>query len=418
MADIKFSQFTPQTGYTSVQQIVGYNGSSNVRISPSDLISSWNGRQSTLRFQNNIVGTTSFLEVGAASHTLTELNLATSASASYQINGLKAASYGGTDWVLADGSIEVAPTTITLDRDLLVDSTNITGTVLSLGRNAATPYIKNAGAVNGTLFFGSNASFAENWAGLALNSNESVSFFGSLFNGTQSSEVGRVLTDPQGGGGSTGFPATETMGTWKFSKYGAGNKIDNNTPYVLGVDASGHLRENLRQPACQVKISGGAGLANTNNGADFLVPYNTVTVNDDATIFNPVVTGGLGNQGAIQVLKAGRYAFQARYSSFDLTQPGLPTVDGNKFFRITASTDTAAAGIGTKQCVLQDLIVATSGNGEAVVTGAGYMDLNANDYFKIIGFHNGATGGTGTQGFPVSNNALFNEPQLWLVKIQ
>ena len=208
------------------------------------------------------------------------------------------------------------------------------------------------------------------------------------------------------------------MGTWKFSKYGAGNKIDNNTPYALGVDASGHLRENLRQPGCQIKIVGTAGLSNTNNSTDFLVPYNTVIVNDDATIFNPVVTGGFGNQGAIQVLQDGRYEFFARYSSFDLVQPSLPTVDGTKFFRITAATDVAAPGVGTKQCILQDLIVATSTNGEANVTGGGFMDLNAGDYFKIIGFHTGATGGTGTQGFPVSSNAFFNEPMLWLVKIQ
>ena len=411
MADIKFSQFTPQTNYTSIQEIVGYNGSSNVRISPSDFITSWNGRQSTIRLQNNIVGTTSLLEVGAASHTLTELNLATSSTASYQINGLNAVTYDGTDWNLANGSIELTPTTITLDRDLLVDSNTATFNSLVVGRNASTPSIKNGGGTNGTLFFGSNTSFSENWAGIAINTNNNVSFWGSLSDGTQISEVGRILTDPLGIG-------VETIGTWKFSKYGAGNKIDNNTPYALSVDASGYLRENLRQPACQVKISGGAGLANTNSGADFLVPYNTVTVNDDNTIFNPITTGGLGSQGAIQVLKAGRYAFQARYSSFDLVQSSLPTVDGNVFFRITASTDTAAAGIGTKQCVLQDLIVATSGNGEAVVTGSGYMDLNANDYFKIIGLHAGATGGSGTQGFPVNNNAQFNEPQLWLVKVQ
>jgi len=172
------------------------------------------------------------------------------------------------------------------------------------------------------------------------------------------------------------------------------------------------------QPGCQIKIVGAAGLGNTNNGTDFLVPYNTVVVNDDATIFNPVVTGGLGNQGAIQVLQDGRYEFFARYSSFDLAQTSLPTLDGTKFFRITAATDTVSGGIGTKQCILQDLVVATSVNGEANVTGGGFMDLSAGDYFKIIGFHNGATGGTGTQGFPVNSNAFFNEPMLWLVKIQ
>ncbi len=61
--------------------------------------------------------------------------------------------------------------------------------------------------------------------------------------------------------------------------------------------------------------------------------------------------------------------------------------------------------------------MATSVNGEAVATGSGVMDLAANDILEITGFHTGATGGSGSQGFPVSNNSLFNEPMLWAVKI-
>ena len=422
MANIKFSQFTPQTDYNNVADLVGYDGLVNVRITPDDLISSYLSTHPQSAFVDGITigdsGSAASVNVtiGSPAKNVSQINLnhAGGATDGGFIRGTSKLNLGvsNTDKLEIEGSL------VTVNEDLLVDSSTATFTSLVVGRNASTPSIKNGGGTNGTLFFGSNASFAENWAGIGINSNESVSFFGSLFNGTQASEVGRVLMDPQGGGGGTGFPAAETMGTWRFSKYGAGNKIDNNTPYALGVDASGHLRENLRQPGCQIKIVGGAGLANTNNGADFLVPYNTVIVNDDATIFNPVVTGGFGNQGAIQVLQSGRYEFFARYSSFDLAQTSLPTLDGNKFFRITAATDVAAPGIGTKQCILQDLVVATSVNGEANVTGGGFMDLNAGDYFKIIGFHNGATGGSGTQGFPVSSNAFFNEPMLWLVKIQ
>jgi hypothetical protein len=168
---------------------------------------------------------------------------------------------------------------------------------------------------------------------------------------------------------------------------------------------------NISPPSLQLKISGTSGLANTNNTTDFKVPYNTVIVNDDATIYNPTISGGLGVQGDVQVLQAGRYYIQARYSTFDLVQPSLPTVDGTKFLRITATVN------GVKTCVFHNLLIATSGNGEAVATGSGIMDLAVNDVFSLTGFHTGATGGSGTQGFPVSNNSLFNEPMLWMVKI-
>lgn len=168
---------------------------------------------------------------------------------------------------------------------------------------------------------------------------------------------------------------------------------------------------NISPPSLQLKISGTSGLANTNNTTDFKVPYNTVIVNDDATIYNPTISGGLGVQGDVQVLQAGRYFIQARYSTFDLVQPSLPTVDGTKFLRITATVN------GVKTCVFHNLLIATSGNGEAVATGSGIMDLAVNDVFSLTGFHTGATGGTGSQGFPVSNNSLFNEPMLWMVKI-
>ena len=167
---------------------------------------------------------------------------------------------------------------------------------------------------------------------------------------------------------------------------------------------------------CKVTINGTAGLSNTNNGVDFLVPYNTQAVNDDATVYAPVLTGT--GQGSVQVLESGRYFIKVIYATFDLTQTALPSVQGNKFMRITVATDTAAAGLGTKQVLLDDIIVPTSGNGEATIEGEAILDLNASDYIKIIGFHDGAldTGGN-PRGFPVNNNTLFNQPSLWICKI-
>jgi hypothetical protein len=398
MANIKFSQFTPQTDYNNVTDLVGYDGLVNVRITPNDLINSWNNDQQVVRFSNLLpVGTASDFGIGGPGNSSTILTLDTGGTASYQINGLDAVSYNGTNWNLANGVVDISTTTTSFQSNILTIGDG-SGNVILDFKNIITG--TSSITMGGVAFtkFDQAANIFE------IGPNQEISWdptgaVGLRFGGfpnrfiTQASFENDVV-DITGGPG------------------GAGAVLVSNGGGGLGVTWE------QKNPGCQVKIVGTSGLANTNNGADFLVPYNTVTVNDDATIFNPVVTGGLGNQGAIQVLKAGRYAFQARYSSFDLVQAGLPTVDGTIFFRITAATDTVASGIGTKQCVLQDLIVATSGNGEAVVTGAGYMDLNANDYFKIVGFHNGATGGSGTQGFPVNSNAFFNEPQLWLVKIQ
>ena len=54
MADIKFSQFTNQTDYINVDEVVGYNGATNVRITPSDLISSYLLDTSLVGFNNSI----------------------------------------------------------------------------------------------------------------------------------------------------------------------------------------------------------------------------------------------------------------------------------------------------------------------------------------------------------------------------
>lgn len=54
MADIKFSQFTLQTDFANVSEVVGYDGATNVRITPGDLISSYLLDTSLVGFNNSI----------------------------------------------------------------------------------------------------------------------------------------------------------------------------------------------------------------------------------------------------------------------------------------------------------------------------------------------------------------------------
>jgi len=68
MADIKFSQFTNQTDYINVDEVVGYNGATNVRITPGDLISSYLLDTGVVGFNNSIklgtVGSTVSIQAG------------------------------------------------------------------------------------------------------------------------------------------------------------------------------------------------------------------------------------------------------------------------------------------------------------------------------------------------------------------
>lgn len=369
MANIKFSQFTAEADINNFADIVGYGGGNNLRITPANLASSL----------EPLIGPYLPLTAGATVPLTGDLNLA--ATGAGPSVGSQAIVFNGVDDL---GAAVVSGEIFTSD-----------STIAPSGQDL----VFNNADDNGV-----------------LQTNLYINAFGQVGVGTTTPNFNLDVIGDANFGGAVGFSDAANFNNdiLDFSS------VPGNSGFILKSNGGGGAGVSWRQeqPGCQIKIVGTSGLTNTNNGADFLVPYNTVVVNDDPTIFNPVVTGGFGNQGAIQVLQSGRYEFFARYSSFDLVQPSLPTVDGTKFFRITAATDVAAPGIGTKQCILQDLIVATSTNGEANVTGGGFMDLNAGDYFKIIGFHTGATGGTGTQGFPVSSNAFFNEPMLWLVKIQ
>ena len=352
MANIKFSQFTAEADINNFDGIVGYDGANNVRIAPSDLIS-------TLGFLP--------LTAGASEKLTGDLNLA--AVDPLATSGSHAIVFNGVD---DNNNPVIAGEIFTSD-----------STIAPSGQDLVFTNADDAGV---------------------LQENIRITAFGQVGIGTNNPQFNLDVANDANFGGAVGFSDIATFNNSIIDK----NGVSGNAGYVLKSIASG-VAWKPQQPGCQLKISGGTGLTNTTNGIDFEVQYNATIVNDDPTLFTPRLVGGGTNIG-IEVLQDGRYEFFARYATFDLTQPSLPTVDGTKFLRIIAAVN------GVKQCILQDLIVPTALNGEANATGGGFMDLTAGDIFGIIGFHTGATGGGGT-GFPVNSNAFFNEPMLWLVKV-
>ena len=398
MANIKFSQFTPQTDYNNVADLVGYNGAVNVRITPVDLVQGYlstNAISATVDgvfIGNNGSGTSSSLQIGKSSNFNSSINLnhdpiisgAGIISSTQQLQLTINASPPKNVVNLTQG-IATIKTELTEIGDvssnfgaLTLQTDPVFGNTFEMRHN-----------IGGNLIF---ENVFDSELRIGVNGDISIDNSGAaivkLIQMQSPTQFNSDLKDTAGAAGSAGFVLKSNGGT------GTG------------------VAWKRQQPGCQLKISGTTGLGNTTNGVDFEVPYNATIVNDDPTIFTPQLIGGGGAFIGIEVLQDGRYEFFARYSTFDILQPGLPNVDGTKFLRIVAAVN------GVKQCILQDLIVPTALNGEANVTGGGFMDLVAGDIFGIIGFHTGATGGAGAnQGFPVSNNALFNEPMLWLVKI-
>ena len=312
MANIKFSQFTAEADINNFDDIVGYAGAVNTRITPANLASS-------------------LITLSGGPY------LPIAAGVGNPLTG---------DLYIGDGT---APAV-----DLFLNTTGAAGDETQI-RSQGEQFMYHE---KGTDFkIGPNDDIAIDDSGSAGISMSSVTTFVS------------DIKDVSNSAGNNGFILKSNGGA------GAG------------------VSWRQEQPGCQLKIAGTSGLSNTTDGIDFEVPYNATIVNDDTTIFNPQLIGGGGANIGIEVLQSGRYEFFARYSTFDIIQSGLPNVDGTKFLRIVAAVN------GVKQCILQDLIVPTALNGEANVTGGGFMDLSAGDIFGIIGFHTGATGGAGNQGF-------------------
>ena len=146
MADIKFSQFTAKSVYTGVTDVVGYDGADNVRITPDNLISTWNEQQSSITFSSTGAGTASAIEIGKLTNTNTSVDLrilgpgAGTRVGAYKIRGLDAISFDyetpGPAWNIADGEIELILDPINPPKRQTV----LKNDDLVLGKGASTTY--------------------------------------------------------------------------------------------------------------------------------------------------------------------------------------------------------------------------------------------------------------------------------------
>ncbi len=159
-------------------------------------------------------------------------------------------------------------------------------------------------------------------------------------------------------------------------------------------------------PSCEIRIQGTSGLSNTNNGSDFLVPFNTTTYNSSSTTFT--ITNS-----KIQLLKPGRYMIKGRYSSFDM-------LDGTDFLRVAviSATTSSNGDLGTKLEYLDQGFIGTTGNGEASKAGSMVLNATGNEWIGLVALHGGASGGGGSnQGYPVFDNTFFNQPYLEIIRL-
>jgi len=156
---------------------------------------------------------------------------------------------------------------------------------------------------------------------------------------------------------------------------------------------------------CEINISGTSGISNTNNGSDFLVPFNNTAYNTSPGDFT--VSGS-----KIQIINPGRYLILGRYSSYDMT-------DATDFMRCSPSYSSLNNDIGTKIEYFDTGYIGTTVNGEASKGGScTYVSASGGEYIGLVVLHNGANGGPLlNQGFPVTDNSLFNQPHLVIVKL-
>ena len=155
--------------------------------------------------------------------------------------------------------------------------------------------------------------------------------------------------------------------------------------------------------SCKININGTSGLSNTNNGVDFLVPFNNTVYNTSPGDF--IVSGS-----KIQIVNSGRYIIYGRYSSYDMTI-------GTNFLRIITSTSNLNTGVGTKIEQLDVGYIGTNFNGEATKQGSHIYVASAGEWIGLVALHSGASGGGGNQGYPVFDNNFWNQPYLEILKL-
>jgi hypothetical protein len=195
-----------------------------------------------------------------------------------------------------------------------------------------------------------------------------------------------------------------------ISEVAAASGSWNNTTSTVNTN-SGSWNRATSAAVVRMVIQGTAGLTNTNNSTDTIIPFNTLQVMTDSN----VISASTANENVL-IQEPGLYHFSARYASFDMT-------NGSNFMRVqlrssTSGVITNAAG-GTLLRAVEQGAIGTGGNGEATKQGSDFIYITTAPTWIVATFlHSGATGGNGSQGFPVNDNTLGNQPQLTIMKVR
>ena len=162
---------------------------------------------------------------------------------------------------------------------------------------------------------------------------------------------------------------------------------------------------NINLPSCKININSNTGLSNTNNGVLFLSLFNNTVYNTSPSNF--VITNS-----KIQIVNSGRYLILGRYSSYDM-------LDGTDFLSVgvLSAATSGNLDLGTTIENLDKGYIGTTINGEASKSGSMLYVASGGEWIGLNALHGGASGGSGTQGYPVFNNLLFNQPYLEIIKI-
>jgi hypothetical protein len=189
---------------------------------------------------------------------------------------------------------------------------------------------------------------------------------------------------------ASGFVPDAPLSSAKFLR---GDATWQNVPPSLG---NLHLR-----------ITGTTGLFNTNNSTEHVFPWNEIFRSTDPTVLSP-------SMGQFNILispqGAGEwYRFEARYSSWDITNPAA-------FMRIRLRMSTtliAGANGGTLMGIIAQGRTGTATSGEASISGSLTLQISSPTYCVFTILHDSAA----VSGYPVFSNDNGLQPYIYIRRL-
>jgi hypothetical protein len=158
-----------------------------------------------------------------------------------------------------------------------------------------------------------------------------------------------------------------------------------------------------------LRITGTSNLFNTNNSTEYVFPWNEVFITDDYSSMAPIIPPKATVERNIILGSPGWYYFEARYSSFDITNPSA-------FMRIRLRMSdfliTGANG-GTLMDVVAQGRTGAALSGEASVRGNLTLKISSPTYCVFTVLHDSAP----TTGYPVFNNDNGLQPYIYIRRL-